>query len=760
MSPRQKTWIPHAVAWLACAAVMVAVWTLTLQGIDREWRKTEEAAQRTLVNTSRLTQEHASRTLHAADQALQLIRMTYTRRGNDLDLGSLVAQGAIDASVLLQVGVMDAQGIYRLSNLAQTPTVDLSDREHFKVHVAKDSGQIFISEPVLGRVAHKWAIPLTRRINRPDGSFGGVAVVSVDADYFIRFYSSLDLGVDGEATLLGRDGVVRARKSKNSPGMNPGVTTSPILKLMADGKTEGFYQDISAVDQVQRLHHYRQVSDFPLYVTVALGVDEYQAPYRAGRRDDLRDAALLSLLLLSLTSLFSWHRWREARNHLKVIHSEQRMNLALEAGNLALWDWDASSGKFIIDERLAAMLGYRASEFNSDNQQFLDRLHPDDRPLLEQTLLSVFKGTSPQLVLEHRLRHRDDHWVWLLARGKVSERDANGRVRRIVGTNVDISARKQTEEALRIAAVAFESSQAMVVSDVNRRILRVNQAFTEFSGYSAAEAIGQKATLLKSGRHEAGFYAPMWQGLNETGHWQGEIWNRRKSGEVFPDWLSISVVKDGCGNVTHYVSLHTDITQRKKLDEEIKRLAFYDALTHVPNRRLLLDRLQQVRAASTRSGYHGAALFLDLDRFKLLDDTQGHSLGDLLLQQVAQRLLACVRESDTVARIGGDEFVVMLAQLSKEQADAIGQARSVGKKILAAISQDYDLAGTPWQLTASIGVSVFVDGQLTAEEILKRADQAMYLAKAQGRNTVCVADHGIEPGADQGAVRQALTSAV
>ena len=221
-----------------------------------------------------------------------------------------------------------------------------------------------------------------------------------------------------------------------------------------------------------------------------------------------------------------------------------------------------------------------------------------------------------------------------------------------------------------------------------------------------------------------------------SGCWQGEIWNRRKNGELYPQWLTITAVKNSAAEVSHYVSTLTDITSRKAAENEIRDLAFFDPLTRLPNRRLLLDRLRQALVASERSGREGGLLFIDLDHFKTLNDTLGHDKGDLLLQQVAQRLCTCVREGDTVARLGGDEFVVMLEDLSALPHEAATQAKAVGEKILAALNQTYLLAGHAYHSTLSIGVNLFNQHQGSVEELLKRADLAMYEAKAAGRNTL------------------------
>jgi len=276
----------------------------------------------------------------------------------------------------------------------------------------------------------------------------------------------------------------------------------------------------------------------------------------------------------------------------------------------------------------------------------------------------------------------------------------------------------------------------MFVTDAAGVILKVNRAFSEITGYSAAEAVGQKSSLTKSGRHDAAFYAEMWKDIQTVGVWKGEIWNRRKNGEVYPEWLTITAVKNRQGETTHYVSTLTDITARKQAEDEIRHLAFYDPLTRLPNRRLLLDRLQQALVSKARNGREGALLFIDLDNFKVLNDTLGHDIGDRLLQQVAQRLVTCVREGDTVARLGGDEFIVMLEDLSKSSREAATQTETIGEKILDTLNQTYHLSGHEHRSTPSIGVTLFGSAKNSVEELLKRADLAMYQAKAAGRNTM------------------------
>jgi diguanylate cyclase (GGDEF)-like protein/PAS domain S-box-containing protein len=299
----------------------------------------------------------------------------------------------------------------------------------------------------------------------------------------------------------------------------------------------------------------------------------------------------------------------------------------------------------------------------------------------------------------------------------------------------DITKRKQAVTELRIAATVFESIEGMLVTDADNNILKVNHTFTHITGYTAEEVIGKNPRILQSGRHDALFFVAMWKSIN-MGAWEGEIWNRRKNGEIYPEHLTITAVKAQDGSITNYVAIFADITPVKAAAAEIEYLAFYDPLTCLPNRRLLHDRLKSALASSHRSGKKCALLFIDMDNFKGLNDTLGHDIGDLLLQQVAQRLKSNVREGDTVARLGGDEFVVMLEDLSELDLEALAQAEMIGNKVLATLNQSYQLHTHTYFSTASIGATLFTGHEQSAEEQLKKVDIAMYQAKAAGRNAL------------------------
>jgi diguanylate cyclase (GGDEF)-like protein/PAS domain S-box-containing protein len=310
----------------------------------------------------------------------------------------------------------------------------------------------------------------------------------------------------------------------------------------------------------------------------------------------------------------------------------------------------------------------------------------------------------------------------------------------------DITERKQSEAKLRIAASVFSHArEGISITDAGGSIIDVNESFTRITGYDRAEVLGQNSKILKSGRQDASFYAAMWSDLIAKGYWNGEIWNRRKDGKLYPEQLAIQALRDSKDAHQGYVALFTDISERKALEAQMHQMAYFDALTGLPNRRMLGDRLAQAMAASKRSGLYGALMFLDLDNFKPLNDAYGHEVGDLLLIEVALRLTECLREMDTVARFGGDEFVVMLSELDADKAQSIEQAAGVAEKIRASVAAPYFLnvnypglesRKVEHRCSTSMGVVLFVNHEFSPADIMKWADAAMYQAKDAGRNAV------------------------
>ncbi|WP_114974128.1 EAL domain-containing protein [Rhodoferax ferrireducens] len=853
---------PHLLIWLFATLLLTAGWLLTFRTIADDRSRTIAGAESDLVNLGRLSQEHAERTFFSADQTLRMVLGQYHEHGGQIDLKGMTEQGVFDPRILLQVGVIDAQGLLAQSNLPFSGRVDLSDREHFKAHVAPGSNALFISRPVLGRASGKWSIQLSRRITRKNGEFGGVVVASLDPAYFTHFFAELSLGHEGVSALYGLSGSLLARKTPSVETFEGNAASSPVFLRAAQGEENGTLTSRSVVDGIERTYHFRKLPSYPLLVVTGMASADVFAEHEQAKAYLLWQAGIASVLLLALGLMSS--RYVVARQR----HSAAQQGALLQLQTITsrapglLYEYllrpDGSSCFPFASEGLREIYGLSPQEVAADAAPILALIHPDDAPGVAASVEASAQSLEPW-VHEYRVRAADGTVRWL-AGNAMPQKQADGSVlwhgfvfdttRRnqhkaalmaeqarlqatlsaipdllfelgldgriyayhspradllaappedFLGRKVsdilppdaaavgmaalqeaneyghssgtqyaldlpqgkmwfelsvarkarqddeelrfivlarDITERKLADAQLRIAATAFESEEGMFITDPSGLILRVNQAFSRITGFSASEAIGKKPSLLSSGCHDAAFYAAMRESIEQSGSWQGEIWNRRRNGEVFPEWLTITAVRDEQQTVTHYVSTLADITKRKAAEAEIQQMAYYDSLTGLPNRRLFTDRLQQALAKGARRHRNGALLFIDLDNFKNLNDTYGHDQGDMLLRQVAERLNYCVRDGDTVARFGGDEFVVMLQDLSDNPTEAATQARAVGQKMLDTLGQPYQFGHFTYHSSASVGVALFNENHDAVDELLKRADLALYQAKDAGRNTL------------------------
>ena len=380
-----------------------------------------------------------------------------------------------------------------------------------------------------------------------------------------------------------------------------------------------------------------------------------------------------------------------------------------------------------------AIYGYSAAEAMGRN--LLDLIIPPDmRSQVEGAVRWMFENGQGIPPSRMNLRHKQGHLVPVYSSHTVVLIEGQAPV--MFCMDADMSALAKAEEELRIAATAFDAQQGMLITDRLGVILRVNPSFTVTTGYTEAEAVGQSPRLLSSDRHPAEFWASMWQSLHTVGSWQAEVWNKRKNGEIYADWVIINAVRDADGEVTHFVGTLTDISQRKEAEGKIIRLAFYDPLTNLPNRRLMQDRLHQAISASQRNQSCGALLCLDIDNFKLLNDSVGHDIGDLLLQQIAQRLTDNIRDCDTAARFGGDTFLVMLEDLGADPVLAAAKAELIGQKLLDLLRQPHPLPDQTYQGSVSMGITLLGAPEDSADTLIQRVELAMYQAKAAGRNTL------------------------
>lgn len=382
-----------------------------------------------------------------------------------------------------------------------------------------------------------------------------------------------------------------------------------------------------------------------------------------------------------------------------------------------------------VNEAIHTIYRLSPGEVSEDASKIFSALHPEDLENFKASFRVSAQELSPWR-REFRLKFDDAPVRWLYGNA-LPQQQADGSVL-WHGFITDITQQKQDEVDLRIAATAFELQDAMLVTDANKVILRVNRAFTRITGYSAKEAIGNTPHMLSSGRHDKAFFAAMWDSINRTGAWQGEIWNRRKNGDIYPEWLIITAVRepyDMSRQVNHYVASFSDISSRKAAEEEIRQLAFYDPLTRLPNRRLLQERLKHSIEIERREGKRLALLMLDLDRFKAVNDSFGHLAGDELLQQVSERISAKVRDIDMVVRLGGDEFVVLLEDIAHPE-----DAARMANEIIFVLSEAFQLSqSNDVKIGISIGISLYPEHGSDFGMLMSCADAALYEAKDQGR---------------------------
>ncbi len=459
-----------------------------------------------------------------------------------------------------------------------------------------------------------------------------------------------------------------------------------------------------------------------------------------------------ALLFIIIWSMAGERQRVKAKAHemtSKNLVISERLDMAQASANIGTWDYDVERNRLIWDKRMFQIYAVPTEAFQADFNAWRDCVVEQDRQATDDLFLRALAGET-EFNTHFRIRHPNGDIRMIEAHATVF-RDDKGRALRVVGVNMDVTERQHSEEQLELAAGVFEHArEGIVITDAQERILRVNPTFCELTGYTEEEVLGQTPRTLKSGHHGPEFYADMWRHLNEEGYWHGEIWNRRKNGEVYAELLTISAVRDKHGDVTRYVAIFSDITKLKDQQVKLERMAHYDALTQLPNRVMLADRMQQAMAQARRTGSRLAVCYLDLDGFKPVNDSYGHEIGDKLLVEVASRLNHHMRVSDTVARLGGDEFALLFCNL-----DGVQECERALIRLLEAMTASYRVDQHVIVVSASVGVTVFPDDNADADTLLRHADQAMYRAKENGRNRF----HLFDPEQDRQmrAHREALT---
>jgi diguanylate cyclase (GGDEF)-like protein/PAS domain S-box-containing protein len=460
---------------------------------------------------------------------------------------------------------------------------------------------------------------------------------------------------------------------------------------------------------------------------VDLAVQQAHVEYAKARRLTSLLIGLAVAVALAIALYVTYETSGDVRR--SVQRNEERMRMAMEAAKIGFWDWDVIRDKQVWSDSCKTLLGL-SPDSAANFQVLLNSVHPDDREMMKDQIDTAIQKKR-DYGSEFRVVWPDGSVHWQAARGRAFY-DQTGRTTRMAGIAMDIDERKRAEERLYLQAATLEvAANAIVITDSRGTIESVNNAFTTLTGYSKEEALGKNPRLLKSGKQPEGFYGNLWSTITSGKVWQGEIVNRRKDGTTYTEEMTITPVTQGVGKTTYtrFVAIKQDITQRKVAEKQVELLAYYDALTGLPNRTLLQDRLAKALAVARRRKEKLALLFLDLDGFKNINDSFGHSVGDLVLQEVSERLKKWGREQDTVARVGGDEFIIVLSGVKD-----ISDAAVATERLMDAMTAVFNVQGHFLNIGCSIGISIFPEDGADSETLIKNADAAMYSAKTNGRN--------------------------
>jgi diguanylate cyclase (GGDEF)-like protein/PAS domain S-box-containing protein len=630
---------------------------------------------------------------------------------------------------VIAIFVTDAGGTVRASSLDQDWRWNLADREYFQHARAAPDSPIRFSPALLSRLDDIPTVVGHQPLASADGSFAGMVGVALDLTHFQSRLSEVDAGSQGMVSVRRSDDSRLVMRWPHAPEqINQPAPDIPPFRMIQRGQRAGLVSYSGAADDIERSFAFRALDGYPFFVMVGRAVDEQFALWRqTGYIATAMALATLGLLLAMQSSL----RRSQARLQRSEHHFEALIDSRLDANcvwrpDTTVLSCNARYGE-LIDADAATLPGTR----------WIDPLPPAQRARALADIEAILGGGS-LTTAERRIRRPDgsSRWVrWI----NLPVLDNEGRCVEVRSIGQDITTQKQTELRLQQLARAVEQSpNTIVITDAAARIEYVNEAFTRTTGYTAEEAMGKNPSILNAGKTPPSTYHELWVTLARGEVWRGEFRNTRKDGSTYVELATVAPVKQPDGRITHYVAIKEDVTDRREAEARIQQLAYYDTLTGLPNRSLMWDRLKQAIRGSERSGGYGMLLLLDIDHFKVLNDTQGHQAGDVLLRAVAQRLQAALHEDDTVARLGDDDFALVLEGLGTDRDEAIAHAERIAERLHRVFVAPYELglASGPHRCTPSIGITLFQGRASRAMTILKQAEVALNRAKEDGRDAI------------------------
>ncbi len=736
LQPHQKIFRYILIGFFT-VALMIGLIIITLSNLRQEAIQTHRHVA--ILHATTL-EEHFSQLLQHLDITIDRIALLSENISSTQAITPILTELLQNAPYLRSLSLLDTNGDITASSHAQNLGKKIPLENFLPIPFGSNpllrigvpwSGRDFDnarmstpSSPVLAK--ELFFLPILKKVFFNKKPY--YVIANLNMDYLANRYISLLPQDQGFVSLWRLDGILLFSTNQATPlGISHFSATHPL-------DSEDFFNHMMKQNH-SALNVYKVARFFPFVMEIQ--TDEKNAlGYWDQERQKVLGISILLLTLIGSLALTLIIRYvRENERQKQQLAYEKQFRLAMEATNTGLWTWNLITNEITWDTQCFLLLGYTPNAFPTSLEKIYELTHPEESA-------AMFFAIKEQLLAHHsflierRMKTAQGEWQWIQARGKVTEYTSTHEPLMLMGVYINIDAQKKAEQ-LHLTAVAFETQEAILITDVDEKVLKVNEAFSRITGYNESDILGKTPRILRSGHHNQAFYNDMWRALRTKGFWQGEMWNKRKNGEVYAEYITITAIHDDAGVVTHYLANFSDITTHKVAQKEIQEMAYYDPLTHLANRRLLDDTLNQTLKKSYEEKNFGALLFIDLDHFKELNDTFGHDAGDMLLIQAAARLKDCIRQSDFVARLGGDEFIVILPNLGNQRGIAFYLTQAIATKVLALLCEPYSLTHGNYVLSASIGCTLFGDDMTKdAHAILKEADQAMYNAKDKGRNSI------------------------
>ncbi|WP_164932017.1 EAL domain-containing protein [Janthinobacterium sp. 17J80-10] len=715
------------IAFFSALIILAILANLVFSLTQSRWNVLTERGN-TAQKLVQVLEEQTSGSINAVELALQAITKSLQLLPAQSPDRKRMVQEIMEGNIrnlpfVRAIWVLDSEG-NMIHDSQQLPgRYNLSDREYFRLHRDNPAHGLYIDRPILSKLG-VWFIAISTRISRPDGSFGGVVVAAFEPKYLERFYESIKIGKDGVVTLLGIDGTLMLRVPLMEGVYGEKLNPLPKFIQMLPSANAGSYQSKSSIDAVERMYFYRRVTGRPLVVAVGIGENEALAAWRSFAQSHVVASLAFVLVIAMLTYLTLHEVNKRAALHRALRERESALAHAQQLAYIGSWRMELKTMAVQWSLEMYRLLGIDAVNVSPTLAKFLMFFHPEDRQAIERSVQDgrAWSGELRSDPALGPLRHFHAYGTEI--------RDAGGNVTALAGTLQEVTERRRSDEKLHLAARVFEHTRdGIIITDAENNIVAVNAAFERITGYREAEVLGNNPRMLHSDRHDAAFHRALWDSLQKTGQWRGEIWNRRKNGEIYPEWLIVSAIRDAQNRATGYVGVFTDLSEIKEANEQLEFLINHDPLTRLPNRSLLKDRLQQAIDAAQVNHHQVALLLLNIDRLQRINDSIGHDAGDALLQEMARRLLANVQAGDTLARMGSDEFVLVLTHFENTD-DIITRAM----RLLDTVAAPCVISSHALTVTASIGIAIYPDDAIKPGDLLRNADAALSHVKQAGRN--------------------------